>query len=118
MPRVSTFVGTAARAGSTFARSRGTGGTSRSSSTCRRERVSPARSQHEHLSRPLFKPEEIHPMKILREFRRFLLIKSVEGRHADIRSHVFDNITKLALGFHVSAQTIVDAVEGTSDDQT
>lgn len=57
-------------------------------------------------------------MKILREFRRFILIKSVQGRHADIRSHVFDHIAKLALGFHVSPQTIVDAVDGTSDDQT
>lgn len=57
-------------------------------------------------------------MKILREFRRFLLIKSAEGKHADIRPYVFDNIARLALGFHVPPQTIVDSVDRTSDDRT
>lgn len=57
-------------------------------------------------------------MKILREFRRFMLIKCAEGHHAEIRSYVFDNVAKLALGFHVPPQAIVEAVEGISDDRT
>jgi hypothetical protein len=56
-------------------------------------------------------------MKILREFRRFILIKSAEGNHYEIRAYVSDNLNKLSLAFHVPPQTIVEAVESISDDQ-
>ena len=56
-------------------------------------------------------------MKTLREFRRFILIKSAEGHHSEIRAYVFDNLNKLSLGFEVPPQVIVEAVESISDDQ-
>lgn len=56
-------------------------------------------------------------MKILREFRRFILIKSVEGNEADIRWYVFENLNRLALGFGVPAEAIIEGVDSTKDDR-
>jgi len=56
-------------------------------------------------------------MKILREFRRFILIKSVEGHEADIRWYVFENLNRLALGFGVPAEAIIQGVDSTTDDR-
>jgi hypothetical protein len=66
---------------------------------------------------PTINPKEITFMKILREFRRFILIKSAEGHHSEIRAYVFDNLNKLSLGFEVPPQVIVDAVEAIGDDR-
>jgi hypothetical protein len=57
-------------------------------------------------------------MKMLREFRRFVLIKCAEGNHAEIRPYVFDNLSRLALAFRVPPQTIVEAVDSVSDDRS
>jgi hypothetical protein len=56
-------------------------------------------------------------MKILREFRRFILIKSVEGNEADLRWYVYENLNSLALGFGVPAEVIIQGVDSTKDDR-
>jgi hypothetical protein len=55
-------------------------------------------------------------MKTLRDLRRFILAKSTEGNQAEIRAHVSDNLDAVASAFHVSAETIVGALESVYDD--
>lgn len=55
-------------------------------------------------------------MKALRDLRKFILFKAAEGRHAEVRAYVIQNIDSLAKAFSVPATTIMDAVEGVHDD--
>ena len=55
-------------------------------------------------------------MKALRDLRRFILCKSAEGAHAEVRCYVVENLDALARAFHVPADTIMSAVEGERDD--
>jgi hypothetical protein len=50
-------------------------------------------------------------MKTPRDLRRFILVKSAEGNHAEIRSYVVDNLDAVARAFHVPAETIMHAVD-------
>jgi|CZKU01.1.fsa_nt_gi hypothetical protein len=55
-------------------------------------------------------------MKTLRDLRRFILAKSAEGNHAEVRAYLVDNLDAVARAFHVSAETIISAVESERDD--
>src|ERR1019366_189688 len=55
-------------------------------------------------------------MKVLRDLRRFILCKSAEGHHAEVRAYVVENLDLLAHAFHVPVETIMSAVEGERDD--
>ena len=57
-------------------------------------------------------------MKTLRDLRRFILAKSAEGNQAEVRSYLVDNVQEVARVFHVSAETILSAVESERDDAT
>jgi hypothetical protein len=55
-------------------------------------------------------------MKELRDLRRFVLAKSAEGSHAEVRSHIVENVHSLARAFRVSVDTLTNAVESEKDD--
>jgi hypothetical protein len=55
-------------------------------------------------------------MKVLRDLRRFILTKSAEGNHAEVRSYITENIDAVACAFHVPAETIMGALESVPDD--
>jgi hypothetical protein len=55
-------------------------------------------------------------MRVLRELRRFILIKSAEGAHAEVRAYVVENLDALARALHVPTDTIMNAVECERDD--
>jgi hypothetical protein len=54
-------------------------------------------------------------MKALRDLRRFILCKSAEGAHAEVRAYVTENLDTLARAFHVPVETLMNAVEGERD---
>lgn len=55
-------------------------------------------------------------MKTLRDLRRFILAKSAEGKQAEVRAYLVDNVQEVARVFHVSAETIISAVESVPHD--
>jgi hypothetical protein len=55
-------------------------------------------------------------MKALRDLRRFILCKSAEGNHAEVRCYMIENLDALARAFHGPAETIMGAVEGERED--
>jgi hypothetical protein len=55
-------------------------------------------------------------MKALRDLRKFVLIKSAEGNHAEIRAYVSENVDHVAQAFHVPPETIMNALEQVRDD--
>ncbi len=55
-------------------------------------------------------------MTILRDVRRFILCKSAEGNHAEVRCYVIENLDALARALHVPAETIMNAIESERDD--
>lgn len=55
-------------------------------------------------------------MKILRDLRRFILCKSAEGNHAEVRAYVVENLDALASALHVPTETVMNAVESEPDD--
>lgn len=56
-------------------------------------------------------------MKALRDLRKFILIKSAEGRQKEVRDFIAANLQRLALAFRVPAQTLIDAIEVTQNDE-
>ncbi len=56
-------------------------------------------------------------MKALRELRRFVLFKSAEGCHAEVRSYVLDHIDALASALRVSAESLVELLAAARDDE-
>src|SRR5580704_15555295 len=61
-------------------------------------------------------PQRSPPMKALRDLRRFTLVKSAEGNHAEIRAYVSENVDHVAQAFHVPPETIMNALEQVRDD--
>ncbi len=55
-------------------------------------------------------------MKDLKEFRRFVRIKTTEGNHAEIRAYIADNLEAMALLFQVSPDKLRGAIESIADD--
>jgi hypothetical protein len=55
-------------------------------------------------------------MKALRELRKFILIKCAEGNQGEIRAYVTENLDTIAHSFQVSVETLMGALEATSDD--
>ncbi len=55
-------------------------------------------------------------MKDLKEFRRFVRIKSSEGNHAEIRAYIIENLAPMALLFQVSPDKLRGAIDGIADD--
>jgi hypothetical protein len=55
-------------------------------------------------------------MTALRDFRRFILCKSTEGNHREVREYVTENLDALARALCVPTDTIMTALESERDD--
>jgi hypothetical protein len=55
-------------------------------------------------------------MNVLRDLRRFILCKSAEGNHAEVRAYIVENLDALAKALCVPTDTIMTALEGEHDD--
>ena len=55
-------------------------------------------------------------MRVLRDLRRFILCKSAEGNHAEVRAYIIENLDALARALHVPTDTVMHAVESETDD--
>lgn len=56
-------------------------------------------------------------MNALRVLRRFILIKSAEGKAEEIRGYVLEQLPRFAEAFHVEPRTLLDALGSVEDDE-
>lgn len=56
-------------------------------------------------------------MNALRVLRRFILIKSAEGKAEEIRGYVLEQLLRFAEAFHVEPRTLLDALGSVEDDE-
>lgn len=56
-------------------------------------------------------------MNALRVLRRFILIKSAEGKAEEIRGYVLDQLPRFAEAFHVTPEILLDALASVQDDE-
>ena len=54
-------------------------------------------------------------MKILRDIRRFVLCKSAEGNHREVREYVTENLDALACALRVPTDTLLTALQSECD---
>ena len=56
-------------------------------------------------------------MSALRVLRRYILIKSAEGRANEVRGYVADEIVRFSKAFHVEPETLMSALDSVPDDE-
>lgn len=56
-------------------------------------------------------------MKVIQQLRRFILIKSAEGNHGEIRALIAANLQRLSQAFHVTPEALLQAVSSIQNDR-